>query len=265
MYHRQRILLYLPSSMATAQTSIPLPDLDDADKAIVFLVRDEELNSTILYSLLSGVYTGVVAITLGSIFMNKAQPIRRSMVVVIVLLHIVTMLNFGFVWKYIDSMFIGNGSNFWTEYLFFSSSNMMLEVGMGTTSVVCTILADSTMIVRCWMVWGRRWLSILLPIFLLFAAIVFKILGTYVQIADPLDNSTLFITLYTSFILATTLWCTLLIIYRIVTVAQIGNGVRAYRNVIEILVESSALYSIFLILYMIFATRTFLHWLTLIS
>ncbi|KAK0465891.1 uncharacterized protein EV420DRAFT_1636453 [Desarmillaria tabescens] len=244
--------------MATAQTSIP-PDLTDADKAIIFQVRDEELNSTVLYSLLSGVYTGVVAITLWSIFTNKAQPIRRSMALVVVLLHIVTMLNFGFVWSYISSMFIRNGSNFWTEYLFWSSSNVMLEVGIGTTGIVCTILADSTMIIRCWMVWGRRWLPILLPTFVLTAAIVFKIIATYKLITDPDNSYYLFFILYTSFVLATTLWCTLLIVYRIIAVAragrETGGGPRAYRNIIEILVESSALYSVSLILYVVFIAR----------
>ncbi len=78
--------------------------------------------------------------------MNKTQPIRRAMVLVVVLLHIMTIVNFGLNWAYTDSMFIGNGSNFWTEYLFFSGSNMALEVGMGATSAVCTILADFTMV-----------------------------------------------------------------------------------------------------------------------
>ncbi len=54
--------------------------------------------------------------------------------------------------------------------------------------------------------------------------------------------------------LATTLWCTLLIIYRIASVAGAGRGggLRAYHNVIEVLVELSALYSVFLILYVVF-------------
>ncbi|SJL13682.1 uncharacterized protein ARMOST_17130 [Armillaria ostoyae] len=60
--------------------------------------------------------------------------------------------------------------------------------------------------------------------------------------------------LCSSFALATTLWCTLLIIYRIVdTVARSRLG--AYYHVIEILVESSALYAISLILFVAFYAR----------
>ncbi len=70
---------------------------------------------------------------------------------------------------------------------------------------------------------------------------------------DPIDYPLGF-TLYATFVLATTLWCTLLIIFRIVTVAQaageVGRGLRAYHHTIEILIESSALYSIILIIYL---------------
>ncbi len=49
------LLSVKPSSMAT-QNSIPLPDLTDVDKAIIFQILDAELNSVIFYSLLSGEY-----------------------------------------------------------------------------------------------------------------------------------------------------------------------------------------------------------------
>ncbi len=62
--------------------------------------------------------------------------------------------------------------------------------------------------------------------------------------------------LYVSFTLATTLSCTLLIIYRIVAVAGVRHGAMGrlgvFRRFIEVLVESSALYSISLILYLTF-------------
>ncbi len=52
----------------------------------------------------------------------------------------------------------------------------------------------------------------------------------------------------------TTLWCTVLIIYRILIVAGVKRGadsrLRVYRHFIEVLVESSALYSISLIVYL---------------
>ncbi|KAK0496174.1 hypothetical protein EDD18DRAFT_1391028 [Armillaria luteobubalina] len=60
--------------------------------------------------------------------------------------------------------------------------------------------------------------------------------------------------LYPSCVLATTLWCTLLIIYRILTITGVkyrANGrLRVYQHFLEVLVESLALYSISLVVYL---------------
>ncbi|KAK0453999.1 uncharacterized protein EV420DRAFT_1243231, partial [Desarmillaria tabescens] len=119
---------------------------------------------------------------------------------------------------------------------------------------------------RCWMVWGRRWPIVLLPIMLLISgigamlrffspALVLKFIDTYQEYTTGYDD-VIFFVLYLSFVLATTILCTTLIIYRILTVGRasdgIGGGVGVYRHVIEVLIESSALYSVFLILLVAF-------------
>ncbi len=62
-----------------------------------------------------------------------------------------------------------------------------------------------------------------------------------------------YLVVYLSCILATTLWCTILIVFRIVTVIWVNNGPNSrlgdYCHVIEVLVESSALHSVTLIIY----------------
>ncbi len=66
-------------------------------------------------------------------------------------------------------------------------------------------------------------------------------------------NGSVLLSVYAGLTLATTLLCTLLMIYRILAVARVtdggGNGSRAYRHVIEVFVESSALYAVSLIVY----------------
>ncbi|KAK0434391.1 uncharacterized protein EV420DRAFT_1282588, partial [Desarmillaria tabescens] len=119
----------------------------------------------------------------------------------------------------------------------------------------------------CWMVWGRRWSVVLLPIFLLVSAIGMyptfyagsKIMEIYYEYFNVFGSMDVFLVLYISFTLATTLSCTLLIIYRIVTVAGVRRGadgrLRVYRRFIEVLVESSTFYSISLILFLAFSIR----------
>ncbi|SJL12954.1 uncharacterized protein ARMOST_16389 [Armillaria ostoyae] len=240
--------------MAT-QTDIP-SDLTADDKAFFFQVLDAQLNSQILYALLYGIYTGILAVTLWNIFVNKCWPIRRATVIVIILLHALNTIAFAASWSWIRFAFIENGQNFWTIFLILNSTDAATWV-MDITASISTILADLYIIWCCWMVWGRarrRWLVVLLPIFSLVSAIVSKAMYAYYNLnyanaPTPVNVSA---TLYVSFNLATTLSCTLLIIYRIVAVAGVRRGMASrlgvFHHFIEVLVESSALYSISVIL-----------------
>ncbi|PBK93531.1 hypothetical protein ARMGADRAFT_1012377 [Armillaria gallica] len=243
------------TSSMVAQNIIPL-NLTDAEKAFILQSLDTNLNARILISLLHGIYTGIVAVTLWNIFTSKSRPIGRTMVVVIILLYIVATINFVLNWLYVRSIFVEHGQDFRTRYLAQCIPSFESTVEMGVTGVICTILADSTIIWRCGIVWGRRWLVVLLPVLLLISGSVFKIIATFKISTTAVTAYPLGFALYSAFILATTLWCTLLIIYRIVAVAhRVSDGLRTYRHVIEIMVESSALYSLTLILYVIFYAR----------
>ncbi|KAK0436049.1 uncharacterized protein EV420DRAFT_1673626 [Desarmillaria tabescens] len=243
--------------MAT-QTDIP-PNLTDEDKASIFQVLDAELNSLILTTLLHGIYTGILAVTLWNIFINKCSPTRRALAVIIILLHALTTISFAAQWSFICSTFIQNRQSFWTVYLKFDAMNHAIYLAAGIPSCMSTILADSYIIWCCWMVWGQRWLIVLLPILSLISATVSKIISVYRQYFNATNS--VFLMPFSSLVLATTLWCTLLIIFRILTVTSVRHGggsqLRVYHQFIEVLVESSALYSISLILYLAFVSRNY--------
>ncbi len=57
--------------------------------------------------------------------------------------------------------------------------------------------------------------------------------------------------LYISFDMATTILCTLLIIYRIITISHRGMGIQTFRHTIEIIVESALIYSVTLLVYVV--------------
>ncbi len=61
--------------------------------------------------------------------------------------------------------------------------------------------------------------------------------------------------IYLSLLLTTFLTCTLLIVYRILSVNGIKTGLRTYRGIVEVIVESAALYSAALIVYIAFVSR----------
>ncbi|KAK0185109.1 hypothetical protein F5146DRAFT_1144315 [Armillaria mellea] len=228
-------------------------DLTVADIAFIVQELDTELNANILDSLLHGVYTGILVITLWNIFIANSRPNGKAMVAVIVLLHILTTINFAFQWSYMRSIVVDNAQDLGTKFvrIFEAGDPFFLETGI--TSAICTILADSTMIWRCWMVWGRCWLITLLPALCLVSATVFKIISIHRQLTDGTNDDLLTPVLYASFSLGTTLWSTLLIIYRVWTKGRTNErGLGAYRHVVEVLIESSALYSASLILFVAF-------------
>ncbi len=129
------------------------------------------------------------------------------------------------------------------------------------------------------MVWGRRWLVVLFPIVCLYSGfgeipgvccfhistdsqsictvcqisiIVFR---PYNRIEEPAAYVYL-VVIYISCSLATTLWCTVLIVIRILTVTRGVNGrLGDYQHIIEVLVESSALHSVTLIIFIALEAR----------
>ncbi|KAK0478925.1 hypothetical protein IW261DRAFT_1628492 [Armillaria novae-zelandiae] len=257
-----------------AQTAIS-PDLTDDDKALAFQFLDTYLNCIILYSLLHGIYTGILAVTLWNTFDHKCRPmIRRSTIVVIVLLHTLTTINFAFSWSTIHLAFIKNGQNFLTIYLRLADLARAFFWGNGITAVFATILADSYTVygVVGWfgdnagvLFYLQYFPSFLQQVKYLISSTLFvyptlnavsKFIKEYYDVSFN-TSPEVFQLLYASLILATTLWCTSLILYRILSVVGIGCGadgrLRVYRHFIEVLVESSALYSISLIVYLALA------------
>ncbi|KAK0234198.1 hypothetical protein IW262DRAFT_1506271 [Armillaria fumosa] len=251
------------------QTDSPL-DLTDADKAFMLQQLGAQLDSGILLSLLFGIYTGVVAVTLGNILMIKSPPIGKVMIIVITLLYIFTTINFGLEISFIPLIFVNNAQSIMTEYLFSTVPGREI-VWSSAIAGICSILTDATMVCNLALLdhMGTALASYSAsypashlynrydPPELLFAiylslGVVFKIIITY-ELSGTSGNNNYPI-IYSSSMLATTLWCTILIIYRIVTVAQavdkvVGGGLRAYRHALEVFIESSALYSITMILY----------------
>ncbi|PBK81392.1 hypothetical protein ARMGADRAFT_1091289 [Armillaria gallica] len=162
-------------------------------------------------------------------------------------------IGFALSWSYTHLIYVKHGQTVMDEYLaYFNSSNLQIPIAI--TGLISTICADSVMIWCCWMVWGKHWLIVVLPILFLISGIVFDAISTYKASIDPVYDAfhDLFLILYVAFSLATTLWCTLTIIFRILSVGWTSTGsgrpFQVYRHIIEILVESSALYAISLLL-----------------
>ncbi len=90
-------------------------------------------------------YCDIQAELIGLVF-NKRWPIRRAMVVVIILLHALITMNVAADWSYIHSAFIDNGQSFWTVHVKLTSAAQSVSWELGITASMSTILADLYMV-----------------------------------------------------------------------------------------------------------------------
>ncbi|KAK0218758.1 hypothetical protein IW262DRAFT_1297903 [Armillaria fumosa] len=158
-----------------AQAALP-SDLTNDDIQYILEFSDALLNSTILEILMHGV-------TLWSIFRSPTKSIsigRYIMVLIVLALYILATVARGDDWAIIHYAFIDEGQNCYTIFLGLvgfgpmqTQNNQVLDV----TGCISTIIADCSLIWRCWNVWSHQWLVIIIPV-------LCTILGT-----DCLDTS----------------------------------------------------------------------------
>ncbi|KAK0471806.1 hypothetical protein IW261DRAFT_1611919 [Armillaria novae-zelandiae] len=243
-----------------------IPDFSEADIQIIFKNLDVQFNTMLLQVFCSGIYTGIISTTMWTVFSAKhtIQGLAsHAMIFTILCLYVLNTLPTPFWWALNRWAFIDNGWNVWTVFLAYNSVSSPLKTTLlvkGVSGVLSTLAADGSMIWRCWVVWGQHWLVVLLPILCLLTGTAMKVLEIYHELNDIVHDVqdmraygtfSLWPTIYISFIMATTILCTLLIIYRIITVSHAGMGIRTFRGIIEIIVESAFIYSTALLVYIV--------------
>ncbi|KAK0209537.1 hypothetical protein IW262DRAFT_1498350 [Armillaria fumosa] len=239
------------------------PKLTDSQIKAIFATLDAEFNTIMLNAFSHGIYTGVVAVTLWAVASrNSFRDHRRHILVLtILILYILATVGLYCGWANVNLSLITDGENFWTAYNATPSTSMELTIGI--IAILSTVVADATLIWRCWIVWGQSWLIVLIPIACTALAIASRGIVTYYYTfgSNPspqalfLEKIVSWSTLYSSLILATLVWCTILIIYRIWRVGGAAGRLRAYQRVIEMLVESASLYSAMIVVLLVLEAR----------
>ncbi|KAJ7068597.1 hypothetical protein C8F01DRAFT_615831 [Mycena amicta] len=163
-------------------------------------------------------------------------------------------------WYIVKSAFITAGDSPITSLTYLLDPPLTLEIVGASAFATNTFISDSVLIWRCWTVWGRNTKIVVLPAI---STVAGAVLG-YLSVAEqaryiihpelPRGSFIDFATPYFGLSLGTTLLCTLLIILRIVLVTRMTreSSLNGYGAVIEMVVESAALYSATLIAYLVF-------------
>lgn len=220
----------------------------------VIEINEAYFNACNFETLMRGIHFAVLCMALSKIFTGpqRSGQSRQAMTLLILVLFVLSTIHNATYWAYVRRAFIAHGE---TAQSTADALNEYPDWFTGITSVsdANAILADCVIIWRCWVVWGRQWWITVVPIICTMLTTAFSIIAIYQTVTSTtfgavgVDYAT---ALYSTS-LATTLYCTAVIVYRVVQVGRVsrvgersGAGIRAYRGVIEILVESSALYCI---------------------
>ncbi|PBK62469.1 hypothetical protein ARMSODRAFT_1024882 [Armillaria solidipes] len=221
------------------------PELTDSQIKAIFANLDVVFNDIMLNAFFHGIYTGVVAVTLWAVASrNNYQDHRRSHILVftILILYILATVDFCCVWANVILTFITDGESFWTAYSAIPKTWMLLEQGIN--ALLSTVLADATLAWDLTFVFARGIVT------------YYTAFGSQpTPQALYIENIVSWSLLYSSLILATLLWCTILIIYRILRVGGAAGRIHVYQRVIEMLVESASVYSAVLVVLLVLEAR----------
>ncbi|KAK0442161.1 hypothetical protein EV421DRAFT_1736401 [Armillaria borealis] len=186
---------------------------------------------------------------------KKISKARIFMGCIITALYIFAVINVILSWIYVNSAYVLTTS-LRARYDF--ELSLLFEIIDTTATALNLIIADCTIIWRCWVVWAHDWRVIILPIFFVVGEIVCGGIGV---VSEFMTEGKIYVTdmhwavALMAATVGTNILCTALIVGRIIYVARghrgIMGGIRTYRGVIEILVESAALYSIIYVVLMI--------------
>ncbi|PBK93356.1 hypothetical protein ARMGADRAFT_1012265 [Armillaria gallica] len=232
-------------------------------------VCDEYLNATSVESFTHGMYTFIFIVALTKLFSKHSTQkyIHRNVLfVVLFVMYTLATVHLAFRWELVRSSFVIHGPEHLYVYMALASRNTLsARATYSVTSSINILIADCIMIWRCGTFWNRKWRMIIVPMLCTIGGTVFNVLyiiqnldalGTH-SFQDVIGGTDWAIAYY-SMTLSTTIICTALILYPMLT-TEAPNGpksnVYTSHRVIAILIESSSLYAVSLIFLLVYLVR----------
>ncbi|PBK96097.1 hypothetical protein ARMGADRAFT_1077607 [Armillaria gallica] len=161
-------LLIYHLSDTSAMINVPPPALSQDDRRIIFNTLDVSLNRMILKSLLHGLYTGIVAVTVWTIFTSTKRLHGTFLRTIIIMLYVLATISFVIDWVFERRVFITYGDIYYSMFSALTDNEPWLArawylIG-SITGGISTLLVDAIIIWRCWVLWDCQWRIVSLPI-----------------------------------------------------------------------------------------------------
>ncbi|KAK0472630.1 hypothetical protein IW261DRAFT_1570714 [Armillaria novae-zelandiae] len=257
------------------------PELSLEDKTIIFQNLNINLNWLILQAFLHGLYSGIVTVTLWVIYSSPKRLRSRLLCTIIITLYVLSTITFGINWSSEHQGFIDHGDNYYSIFITLvhvGTEDLISSVAGGISTLLVDIAIDLTIIdvamldplgtpmesgfhtnylcnnyykrvcVLCLGIYHLMHPLLVMKTMQIFSSIHNSANDISAQFAPNVNWSLINIVL----ILVTTFWCTFFIVYR---VARHTPEMSTSRKIIKMLIESSAMYSTALIIYLALALQ----------
>ncbi|KAF9562348.1 hypothetical protein CPC08DRAFT_706721 [Agrocybe pediades] len=235
-----------------------MSSLDDTDVPSVSLQKLElggYLNAGMLTMLWMGIYA-IVYVWTFYIYLHRKAAHHISILGVITVIYVLSVVATAIYWYQTKLTFIDNGDTMLDAFNYMYNTTSFLDTITDTCQNLIIILADGLLMWRCCLVWtgSRRitWIPCVLWLIesmLAIAIIIAEITGLddYTDARILLVNGLLSTLFFTSAL--TSLISTFLIAYRLYVASKFtGASKRRFKNVIDIVVQSSAVYTVSVII-----------------
>ncbi|PBK70592.1 hypothetical protein ARMSODRAFT_86829 [Armillaria solidipes] len=232
--------------------------LSDKGHSDIFIQTwlDDTLNSQILGYFVHGFYTGLFGLTIWQLLaVTKISRARIYLGCIITALYILSMIYVIASWMEFRRAFVFATSLRARYDLWYSL--LSWDVMAVTATVLNLLIADCTITWRCWVVWGHDWRVIILPMSFVIGEIICggNVVFHHFVMSSNDDTAINWAVATAAATSGTNILCNALIVGRIIYVARghrgVMGGIRTYRGVLEIVVESAALHSIISVVFMI--------------
>ncbi|KAF8990487.1 hypothetical protein BDZ89DRAFT_1124392 [Hymenopellis radicata] len=207
------------------------------------------LHPIILLAFCHGIHTSIFFLALYYII-ESTQPTRKRMTLagIITFLWFANTVILALDWKVVDQLFIAHGTSLEMEFTFeFGTDDIAMSIAETILRILSVFVADLILVWRCWVLYGGNLKVIAIP----GLCVITETVSACIVIVSSVEDANFvgatqinWSLVYYSMTVATNSLCTILILFRIVRVSGLGASLKTYRGIIEILVESAAMYAI---------------------
>ncbi|KAJ4483341.1 hypothetical protein J3R30DRAFT_3402085 [Lentinula aciculospora] len=219
---------------------------------MAFGADESKLVSIFIQTLLYGAYTVVFALTIWILVWRRpaGQSINQLMLWASVVMFSLATMHIGVNYARVFFAFVTYRNAEGGPAAFFNILSNFTQIFGSALYITQTLVGDSVVLVRCYIVWGRQWYTVAFPILLLLGSTTsgIGILYSFAHIGDAevfavqLQN---WIVSFFSLTLSTNFICTALVAYRIwhVNRSVMTFTHRNWNPVMLLVIESGAIYS----------------------